>query len=97
MKAESATVTVSDITLVKFNELYSKHKETLSCPCSKISMPYKTFVSNTIKLHPVCNSIFVSERWIKALYLLNASQYGVWDFRTTGSSQSLVLRLICIL
>ncbi|CAF4140026.1 unnamed protein product, partial [Adineta steineri] len=95
MKAESSTVTVSDITLVKFNELYSKHKETLSCPCSKISMPYKTFVSNTINLHPVCKSIFVNQSWIEALYLLNASQYGVWDFRTTASSQFALLSDFC--
>ncbi|CAF0746321.1 unnamed protein product [Adineta steineri] len=95
MKAESSTVTVSDITLVKFNELYSKHKETLSCPCSKISMPYKTFVSNTIKHHPVCKSIFVNQSWIEALYLLNASQYGVWDFRTTASFQFALLSDFC--
>ncbi|CAF1172288.1 unnamed protein product [Adineta steineri] len=88
MKTEPSTVAVSDITPVKFDELYSKYNKTLSCPCSTISMPHKIFVSNTIKLHPVCKSIFVNQSWIEALYLLNASQYGVWDFRTTASSQA---------
>ncbi|CAF0998855.1 unnamed protein product [Adineta steineri] len=88
MTTESSTVTVSDITPVKFKELYSKYNKTLSCPCSTISMPHKTFVSNIIRLHPVCKSIFVNQTWIEALYLLNASQYGVWDFRTTASSQA---------
>ncbi|CAF3546539.1 unnamed protein product [Adineta steineri] len=88
MKTESSTVTVSDITPVKSDELYSKYNKTLSCPCSTISMSHKVFVSNTIKLHPVCKSIFVNQSWIEALYLLNASEYGVWDFRTTASSQA---------
>ncbi|CAF0998896.1 unnamed protein product [Adineta steineri] len=95
MKTESSTITVLDITPVKFDELYSKHKKTLSCPCSTISMPLKTFVSNIIKLHPVCKSIFVNQSWIEALYLLNASQYGVWDFRTTASSQFALLSDFC--
>ena len=50
-------------------------------------MPYKTFGSNKIKFHPVCSSIFVTQQWIKSLYLPNASQYRVEDFRTTAYSQ----------
>ncbi|CAF0999622.1 unnamed protein product [Adineta steineri] len=97
MKTESSTITVSDITPDKFNELYSKHKKTLSCPCSTISMPHKVFVFNIIKRHPVCESIFVNQSWIEALYLLNASQYGVWDFRTTASSQFALLSDFCLI
>ncbi|CAF1413130.1 unnamed protein product [Adineta steineri] len=97
MQTESSTVTVSDITLVKFTELYSKYKETLSCPCSTTSISYKNFVSNTIKLHPVCSSRFVSQEWIHALYSLNASRYGASDFRTTASSQFEILSSFCSL
>ena len=50
-------------------------------------MLYNTFVSNTVSLHPVCSSVFVSQEWIKALYLSNASAFLVMDFRTTASSQ----------
>ncbi|CAF1018049.1 unnamed protein product [Adineta steineri] len=95
MKTESSTITVSDITPGKFDELCSKHKKTLSCPCSTISMPHKTFVSNIIKRHPVCKSIFVNQSWIEALYLLNANRYGIWDFRTTASSQFALLSNFC--
>ncbi|CAF1302420.1 unnamed protein product [Adineta steineri] len=97
MKTESSTVTVSNITPVKFNELYSKHNKTLSCPCSSTSISYKNFVFNTIKIHPVCSSRFVSQEWIHALYLSNASRYGVSDFRTTASSQFEILSSFCSL
>ncbi|CAF3912044.1 unnamed protein product [Adineta steineri] len=97
MQIESSTVTVSNITPVKFNELYSIHNKTLSCPCSSTSISYKNFVSNTIKTHPVCSSRFVSQEWIHALYLSNASRYGVSDFRTTASSQFEILSSFCSL
>ncbi|CAF1083820.1 unnamed protein product, partial [Adineta steineri] len=73
------------------------HNKTLSCPCSTTSISYKNFVSNTIKLHPVCSSRFVSQEWIHALYLSNASQYEVSDFRTTASSQFEILSSFCSL
>ncbi len=87
MKPQSRTIIISDITPLIFNQLNLEHAETLSCPCSTISMPYKTFVSNTITFHPVCSSIFVSQQWIQALYLPNARVYPPLDFRATASSQ----------
>ncbi|CAF4204229.1 unnamed protein product [Adineta steineri] len=97
MQTESSTVTESNITPVKFKELYSKYNKTLSCPCSSTSISYKNFVSSTIKLHPVCSSRFVSQEWIHALYLSNASRYRVSDFRTTASSQFEILSSFCSL
>ncbi|CAF1635160.1 unnamed protein product, partial [Adineta ricciae] len=95
VKPQSRTVIVSEITPSIFNELYLKHSETLSCPCSTITISYKTFVSNTIALHPVCSSFFVSQQWISALYLTNPSIFGPVDFRTTAKSQFELLTSLC--
>ena len=87
IKTQSTTIVISNITLDKFNELYSKHRETLSCPCSTITIPYENFTSTDVTIHSVCSSVFVDPEWIKALFAKEASQYGVWDFRTTAYSQ----------
>ncbi|CAF4145952.1 unnamed protein product, partial [Adineta steineri] len=87
MKPELRTITVLDITPVIFNETFLKYGETLSCPCSKVAIPYKDFVNHTITYHPICSSIFVSEQWIQALYVEDASRYGTGDFRSTANSQ----------
>jgi hypothetical protein len=87
MNPHLRTIPVSNISRDVFDQLYIEHAETLSCPCSTIKMPLKAFVSNTIKFHPVCSSIFISQEWIRALYLEDASRYGTGDFRTTASSQ----------
>ncbi|CAF3662865.1 unnamed protein product [Adineta steineri] len=97
MKPEQRTITEFDVTPVVFEQLYRDHVETLSCPCSTITVPLKLFVSNTIKHHPVCESIFISKEWIEALHFENASRYGTGDFRTTASSQFKILASLCSL
>ena len=87
IKPQSQMVTIRNISPAVFNQLYLEHGETLSCPCSTIIVPHKTFVSNTIAFHPICSSIFVSQQWIKALYLPQASVFVEPDFRATASSQ----------
>ncbi|CAF0940350.1 unnamed protein product [Adineta steineri] len=80
-------ISISNITPLLFNQLYRDHAETLSCSCSSINIPYKSFVTNTISFHPVCSSVFVSKEWIEALYSPLASAFLVMDFRKTAGSQ----------
>ena len=87
MKTESTTVVISDITPDTFKKLFSEHSESLSCPCTTSSIPYKNFVSNNVTMHPVCLSDFIDRQWIEGLYFTNASLYTFWDFRTTAYSQ----------
>jgi hypothetical protein len=87
MNPQLQVVTISNITPSLFNQLRLEHGETLSCPCSNSNVPYKKFVSNSIKHHPVCSSIFVSEEWITALNDPMASRYLIMDFRTTAHAQ----------
>ncbi|CAF3972010.1 unnamed protein product, partial [Adineta steineri] len=94
---QTRTNTISNITPTLFNQLHLEHSETLSCPCSTITIPYKNFVSKTISFHPVCSSIFVSKQWIEALYLPYAGTLLVMDFRTTASYQFKLLADLCIL
>ena len=86
-KLQPRAITITEITPTIFKQLYLDHAATLSCPCSATTIPYETFVSNSIIFHPVCSSFFISQEWIEALYLIDASTYGVTDFRTTAHSQ----------
>ncbi|CAF1622338.1 unnamed protein product, partial [Adineta ricciae] len=95
MTLNSQTITISPITRSRFEQLYGDHAETLSCPCSKTAIPRKNFISSHITFHPVCSSVFVSEQWIQALYLVNASDYGPADFRATAKSQFQLLADLC--
>jgi hypothetical protein len=87
MSPQTRIVTISNITPSLFNQLQLEHGETLSCPCSNTIVPYNIFVSNTVKFHPICSSIFVGIEWITALYDSMASAYLIMDFRTTARAQ----------
>ncbi|UJR34644.1 hypothetical protein I4U23_027421 [Adineta vaga] len=95
IKPQSRTIIHSNITRHIFDELYLKHKETLSCRCSTIIIPYQDFVLDTVIFHPVCSSEFVKQQWINALYFINASTYHINDFRTTAKSQFELLTSFC--
>ncbi|CAF3744343.1 unnamed protein product [Adineta steineri] len=93
---QTRIITVPNITPSLFKQLRIDYGETLSCPCSSTTMAYSEFVSNTIIFHPVCSSMFVSQQWIEALYLSNASAFLVMDFRTIASSQFELLAKLCL-
>ncbi|CAF0862711.1 unnamed protein product [Adineta steineri] len=97
IKTKPTTVILSDITFDLYNKLYVEHHQTLSCPCSTITIPYENITSNDVIIHPVCSSIFVDPIWIQGLYFAEASQYGVWDFRTAAYSQFEFLSSFCSL
>ncbi|CAF0856911.1 unnamed protein product [Adineta steineri] len=94
---QSQLVTISNITPSLFNELRLEHDETLSCPCSNSIISYNKFVSNHATFHPICESLFVSEKWIQALYDPMASKYLIMDFRTTAHAQFKFLANFCSL
>lgn len=87
MTIQSRLTIISQIDVEKFSKLYSEYGERLSCPCSTIQIPYEEFVSSSIRFHPVCTSLFVSQTWIEGLYLSNRTSYPIGDFRRTANSQ----------
>ena len=57
------TVTDNEPSLQQYTRLYSTRSATLSCPCSKISINYAQFAHVQYTIHPLCNSVFVTERF----------------------------------
>ncbi|CAF1085874.1 unnamed protein product [Adineta steineri] len=95
MNSQTRLYSISNITPDLFTKLYYEYGQSLSCPCTTTNIPYNKFTSTIITYKPICSSIFVSEQWIKALYMPNSSTYLVMDFRTTASSQFEILSALC--
>lgn len=87
MSQKTDTIVVSNMDPDLFIKLHREYGETLSCPCSTTTIPYKSFMANEISFHSICTSNFVTDQWIQAFYLPNRSQYYIIDFRTTAYSQ----------
>lgn len=78
------TIDIQNPNLTEYKNLYQKYPQTLSCPCSKISTSYKTFIDITFSFHPICSSIFVTEQWIGAISSSSPMNFRCNDFRWLG-------------
>lgn len=87
LNPQSITETQMNVSVEMYKDLIKRYGESVSCPCSQINIPQKSFTSIRIEFHPVCSSIFVTEEWINALYLVDASGFDTLDFRQTAHSQ----------
>ena len=67
------TVQVNNPSIDTYQRLLKDSSNTLLCPCSRLSVPYSTFVKLTPHFHPVCSSDFVADRWLEYLYSDDAS------------------------
>ena len=95
------TVKVETPSFTEYSDLNlnSAYNETLTCPCSKISITYGKFIQIEYTLHQVCSSIFVSQPWFKCLSNIpgNLVQFGLppLDFRASGKISFQALRSFC--
>ena len=87
LQSNPQTITVVDISPSSFRKLHKQQAETLSCRCTNSTIRYDTFLSNEISLHPICSSIFVTERWIRAFYVHVVYNDHNENFDTTAYSQ----------
>ena len=90
----TSVYTVSLPTFQQFNDLNLQHAESLSCPCSKISSNYRAYIHLTYSLHPVCKSIYVTERWRQFITFTTESIAFV-DFRMMGSLMFQGIQSLC--
>ncbi|CAF4779101.1 unnamed protein product [Rotaria sp. Silwood1] len=90
-------ITIHNPSLKTYQKLQDKYSTTLNCPCLINTMSYKQFIIAETTMHQICSSDFISEQWIHALYIPDASRYSAIDFRTTASSQFEVLKTLCAL
>ena len=90
------TITINAPTLDQYSNLYINYSQSLTCPCTKISITYDQLVHVSYTLHQVCSSSFVTDDWIN--YIFQSSSYqsiSLQDFRMIGSLQFQALKTLC--
>ncbi len=91
------TISVEKPTFMEYINLNSTYSQTLTCPCSKISINYGKFLYVNYTLHQVCSSIFVDREWIKILGYSTTTEFFRENFRWTGTYAFQALRGFCVL
>jgi hypothetical protein len=90
------TVNIKTPTLAQYSNLYATYPQTLTCPCTTISINYGKFLHVEYSFHQVCSSMFVNENWTD--YLATFADHKlmvVEDFRWTGTYTFQTLSVFC--
>ncbi|CAF1636191.1 unnamed protein product [Adineta ricciae] len=56
-----------------FTDLYAKHRDSLKCECSQLSISYSEFIQITPSMHQLCSSEFISPTWYNQFFQQNLS------------------------
>ncbi|CAF3755200.1 unnamed protein product, partial [Adineta steineri] len=89
------TINVPTPDLIKYEQLYSKYSQTLTCPCQHISINYENFLSIEYTFHQVCTSIFITDDWISYIGMSYEATSANINFQWTGSNAFQALRAFC--
>ena len=83
--------------LSTYQDLAIRFPDSLQCPCSHISIKYKSFITIVPRFHQVCSSDFVSDQWISYLYGDGdlTERFAPTDFQYSASSQFQLLASLC--
>lgn len=94
LSTETTTITVSNPSFNTYEHLQLLHSNTLTCPCSTMTIRYHTFIKIFPILHQVCSSTFVSKSWISILMSI-INQDVPTDWRNQAGSQFQLLSDLC--
>jgi hypothetical protein len=90
------TVNIESPTMTQYLQLYSTYPQTLTCPCTQISISYGVFLDVQYTLHQACDSVFTTEDWINFLYQsLDYISLYIDDFRFKCSLRFQGLSALC--
>ncbi|CAF1165270.1 unnamed protein product [Adineta steineri] len=91
------TIQANKPSLKIYKDLYKEHNDTLECPCSKLSMKYKSFLTLTTRFHEMCSSEFITDRWLSYLYEKrdNDKRHSPYDFYNSAVGQFKLLLSFC--
>ncbi|CAF1368789.1 unnamed protein product [Rotaria sp. Silwood1] len=92
---ENISITIRNPSEASYEYLLNTYSRTLSCQCSRTTIPYSDFTSTDIKYHPVCSSMFVSYDWIDCLLSPNMNTLYQADFRAFASTFFQLLAIYC--
>ncbi|CAF0764694.1 unnamed protein product [Adineta steineri] len=65
------TFTITKPSLEQYQQLQQRYgSEAVSCPCSRLSITYSSFITLQCEFHPVCTSPFTSDLYLQELFQL---------------------------
>ena len=90
-------IQVSSPSYHNYQDIYRQHSDTVLCTCTEIAIDYQSFLNITYEFHQICNSLFVTTKWMDVFSAHSESSLSVYEFRVTGRQQFQALISLCSL
>ena len=91
----SKSIIVQAPTREQYHTLQSLYPQSLTCPCSHISIKYDAFLSLQYKLHPVCTSYLVTQQWYDIFDRANVQHSYSSNFGSSAPYTFQALQSLC--
>jgi hypothetical protein len=82
-------------TIKQYYTLQSLYPQSLTCPCSQISIKYDAFLSLKYELHAVCTSYFVTQQWYDIFIHTNGKSSYTSNFGSSAPYRFQALQSLC--
>jgi len=82
-------------TFTQYSQLYTTYSQTLTCPCTQISINYNKFLHIHYTLHQICNSVFITQNWFYYLSYASGQTLFNSDIRWIGPYSFQALNGFC--
>ncbi len=86
--------TVSNPSLITYNNLQRLYSDILRCPCSNMTIVYRELISLSPRFHQVCSSELVREKWISILKQI-VTPFAFLDWRNKAYHEFQLLSDLC--
>ncbi|CAF0739806.1 unnamed protein product [Adineta steineri] len=82
--------------LTQYLDLYSQYPQTLTCPCTDITIKYEEFLEIDYTFHQLCSSTFVTDDWLEYLEEADTDDVSyIADIRFSGIYLFQILKTFC--
>ncbi|CAF4074750.1 unnamed protein product [Adineta steineri] len=69
LKKETVTTTIQNPSVLQYKQLFILYSHTLQCPCTRIAIKHKKFITELMpQYHQVCSIPYTSSQWLEELY-----------------------------
>ncbi|CAF1459067.1 unnamed protein product, partial [Adineta ricciae] len=89
------TVIAKSPSFADYVQLNATYSQTLTCPCTQISIDYKNIVHVNYTLHQVCSSVFITQNWIDYVYNSRKDYLSTDDFMVEAPNVFFMLDKVC--
>ena len=94
---KTVTYTIQKPTRATYQTLLDTYGDRVQCPCTSLTVPFKSFTSIEARYHQICSSEFISDSFISQMFALRDANMYLGDFTQFSGTYFAGIQTLCSL